>query len=108
MRREYRNYKSYSNKEPVKEVKKNDVPVVEAGPVEEPKSTWKGRVVNCEMVNVRLKASKAIDTPIVAVLPKDQEVKVDLKKSTDDYYAVKTEKNLDGFIKRDFLFIYEE
>lgn len=109
MRKVYRNYKSYSNKEVVKEeVKKDDVPVVEAGPVEEPKSTWKGKVVNCEMVNVRSKASKDYNTPITAVIPKDQEVTVDLKKSTDDYYAVETEQHVDGFIKRDFLFVYEE
>ena len=108
MRKDYRNYKSYSNKEFKTDEVKNDVPVVEAGPVEEPKSNWKGKVVNCEMVNVRSKASKAYDTPITAVLPKDQEVKVDLKNSTDDYYAIETEHHVDGFIKRDFLFVYEE
>lgn len=114
-RRDYRDYKSYSNKETKenndiqKEVKKVDVPVEDAGQVEEPKKTiWKGKVTNCEMVNVRTKASKDLGTPITAILPKDQEVFVDMSKSTDDYYAIETEQHVDGFIKRDFLFVYEE
>ena len=69
-------------------------------PVAEPE-TKEGTVVNCEMVNVRTKP--APDAPIASIIMAGEKVEVLDGKSTKNYYAVKTNHNIEGFIKRDFL-----
>lgn len=69
-----------------------------ASVVGEPK---KGVVVNCERVNVRTIPSP--NSAIASIILLNEEVDVDLKKSTDDYYAVTTSFGIDGFIKKDFI-----
>lgn len=60
-----------------------------------------GKVINCEMVNVRSKA--APDAPISSIIQVDEEVEVFEERSTKDYYAVKTDHGIEGFIKKDFV-----
>ena len=60
-----------------------------------------GKVINCEMVNVRSKA--APNAPISSIIQVEEEVEVFEDRSTKDYYAVKTKLGIDGFIKKDFI-----
>lgn len=61
----------------------------------------KGRVANCERVNVR--TAPEPDSPIATIILFGEEVDVDPSKSTEKYYAVTTNMNIDGFIKKDFV-----
>ena len=61
----------------------------------------KGAVVNCERVNVRTIPSP--NSAIASIILLNEEVNIDPKKSTDDYYAVTTSFGIDGFIKKDFI-----
>lgn len=112
------NYSSYYNEPVVKE----EIPVAEeAEPkeikevAEEEKSaivfvspvtvspTKKGKIVNCERVNVRVRPDTDPTTPIATIILFGEEVDVDPLKSTDKYYAVTTNMNIDGFILKDFV-----
>lgn len=123
MRNRRNNYSSYYNEPAVKEEEvKEETPVVEeAAPeeikevVEEEKSATtyvspavvgvpkKGKVVNCERVNVRVRPDTDPTTPIATIILFGEEVDVDPSKSTDKYYAVTTNMNIDGFILKDFV-----
>lgn len=60
----------------------------------------KGIVVDCEKLNVR-KAAKNSD--IVTVIDKGSKVTIDDDKSTDEWYRVKTEKNIWGFCMKKYI-----
>lgn len=101
-----KNYSRFYAEEPKKEIENiplEDPKAPEEPKVEEPaKPVVKfGKVINCEMVNVRAKA--APDAPISSIIQVDEEVEVYEDKSTKDYYAVKTDHNIEGFIKKDFV-----
>lgn len=76
--------------------------VTEAAVVEEKKaSITKGVVVDCERLNVRKAAKK--DSESVAIIDKGSKVTIDEDKSTDEWYRVKTDKNIWGFCMKKYI-----
>ena len=59
-----------------------------------------GKVVNCFSLNVREEPNKL--SRVVEVIQKDEVVKVNIDKSTEDFYAVRTKKNK-GFCIKEFI-----
>lgn len=59
-----------------------------------------GKVVNCFSLNVREESNKL--SRVVEVIQKDEVVKVNIDKSTEDFYAVRTKKNK-GFCIKEFI-----
>lgn len=101
-----KNYSRFFAEEPKKEIENihlEDPKAPKEPKAEEPaKPVVKfGKVVNCEMVNVRSKADP--DAPIASVIYVGEEVEVYEDKSKDLYYAVKTNHGIEGFIKKDFV-----
>lgn len=80
--------KKIKNGEPVKEV------VVEDRENEQPKNTV--GEVNTIRLNVRANPSK--ESQVVKVIAEGEKVKIDLTKSTDDFYAID-----DGFVMKQFI-----
>lgn len=68
--------------------------------------TIKGKVVNCEMVNVRVEPSPSAQ--IITIIYADSIVTVYPEKSTDRFYAVRTEEGIPGYINRDFIITFVE
>lgn len=113
------NYSSFSNPEEV--IPNFDVPVEDAGQVNEPNqgirgdrgpkgepgvpieevksSIKKGTVANCQMVNVRVSADA--NCPITSVIPEGEVV--DVTGEVGDYYSVIIDHDIAGYIKKDFL-----
>lgn len=124
MGRYNRYYTDYSSTNPEPPVaNENDEPVVNSAPAEEPtnveeeavtpesekveeapapapvQQNAKGKVVNCEMVNVRSAADTS--SSILFAIQKDAEVEI-TSMQDPDYYAVNV-LGTNGFIKRDFI-----
>lgn len=79
-----------------------DIPNAQGEPVEEPKEPeQKGVVFNCAQLNVRRKPFP--NSEILAVIKKDTEVIVDLKKSKKDFYKVYTAAGIEGFCVKDYI-----
>lgn len=64
---------------------------VQEGPIFE-----KGKVANCEKLNVRKSASA--DAPVVTIIEKGTEVEINPEKSIDEWYAIS-----DGFVMSKFI-----
>lgn len=94
------------NTEAVKvvQIKNADVEVTEAVVTENKKPTGitKGIVVDCEKLNIRKAPKKDSEVP-VAIIDKGSKVTIDEDKSTDDWYRVKTEKNVWGFCMKKYV-----
>lgn len=106
-RKDYKNYRNYTKKE----TKVDDVPVVSSGQVDDNTIVIKkveekpreGKVTNCTMVNVRLSPSSA--APITTIISCGEIVKIDMEKSTDEFYAVTTSYDIPGFINKDYIML---
>jgi hypothetical protein len=110
------NYSQYSNNKKYDTDKVNvateitETPVVvdeapvkvkmETVAVPEPKIVT-GVVVNCAKLNVREEANA--DAAIVAVLPMNTEIEIDIFKSNSDWVAVCTETGITGYCMRKFV-----
>lgn len=78
------------------------IPEVPAEPNEEEKTvSVLGTVVGCTHLNVREKPSK--NAPIVATIPKDTILTLDLEESTTSWYKVYTVAGVCGFCLKDFV-----
>lgn len=115
------NYSQYSNKhndklveEEVKMVEEAVEPKVEpvmATPevkmepvVEAPKpkaKTATGVVSGCMKLNVR--ANPKSDADVLCVLDANSEMKIDMNKSTDEWYCVRTAAGVDGYCMKKFV-----
>ena len=60
-----------------------------------------GIVVNCSKLNVRSKP--AIDADVLVVLDAGNEVKIDIGRSTSDWFKITTATGVDGFCMRKFV-----
>ena len=61
----------------------------------------KGVVVDCERLNIRKAAKK--DSESVVIIDKGSKVTIDEDKSTDEWYRVKTDKNVWGFCMKKYI-----
>lgn len=60
-----------------------------------------GTVFNCNKLNVRVKPTS--DADVLTVLEVGSEVKVDIGRSTSDWYKICTASGVDGFCMRKFI-----
>lgn len=89
--------------EPV-EAPVTEVPVVEAPVVEAPTpqpAIVTGVVANCTKLNVRAKA--AADAAVVCVINAGTEVTINIKKSKEEWFKVKTVAGVEGYCMRKFI-----
>lgn len=88
---------------PVTEVKMEPVvvePTVEPAKPVAPKPVV-GTVFNCGKLNVR--SEPASDADIICVLDANSEVKIDMSRSTKEWYKICTAAGVDGFCMRKFV-----
>ena len=85
--------------EPV-EVPMVEAPVVEA-PKPQPQKPVTGVVANCTKLNVRAKADAS--ATVVCVLNVGTEVVINMKKSNNEWFKVRTESGAEGFCMRKFI-----
>lgn len=83
-------------------------PVVEETPVEEPKRKKKkqnktivGTVVNCKVLNVR--KTPSIEGDIIGVVYAGDKLKLDIVKSTNDFYRIVSPNGNYGYCMRDYV-----
>ena len=62
-----------------------------------------GKVVNCDLLNVREHASS--DANVACKINRDDEVMVNKDESTNDYYKVCTSKGIEGYCMKRFIAI---
>lgn len=62
----------------------------------------KGVVVDCEKLNIRKAPKKDSEVP-VAIIDKGSKLTIDEDKSTEDWYRVRTEKNVWGFCMKKYV-----
>lgn len=89
---------------PVTESPVVETPAVEAPVVEAPKpqpTTVTGVVANCTKLNVRAKA--AADAAVVCVINAGAEVTINIKKSKEEWFKVKTAAGVEGYCMRKFV-----
>lgn len=88
--------------EPEEVVEPEEAPTeVEEIPVEEEVVAMIGKVVNCNLLNVRMKPRKASES--IAIISAGDEVIIDIDKSTDEWYAVITEYGVKGYCMLNFI-----
>lgn len=63
-----------------------------------------GTVVNCEKLRVRAKPSK--DSNVLALIDVGDQVEINEKRSTEDFYSV-TVKEYTGYCMKDFIHVKE-
>ena len=73
--------------------------VVEAVPEETP--VVKGEVVDCDKLNVRCGAIKSSD--VRGVISKGDVVEINEKRSTEEWYRVRTSEGLEGFCMKKYI-----
>lgn len=84
---------------PVVEAPVVEVPVTEA-PAPQP-TTVTGVVANCTKLNVRAKATA--DAAVVCVINAGTEVTINIKKSKEEWFKVKTAAGVEGYCMRKFV-----
>ena len=111
----YNNYSKPSNKQVEKtepEVRtenlEDEIPVAETDTEvqetkEEVEVVISGKVVDCDLLNVREQAS--VDANIVCKINKDDEVMVNKDESTNDFYKVCTATGIEGYCMKRFIAI---
>jgi uncharacterized protein YgiM (DUF1202 family) len=72
-------------------------------PTEEPTSTPKTGVVNCELLRMRKAANTKAD--VICTLPEGTEVQINENDSTNEFYAVTTSAGAEGFCMKQFITI---
>lgn len=89
------------NKKPIRQTEKREkvLPVI-------------GTVVNCEILRVRAKPSKDPDTEILTFIKKGDQVEINMKLSTNDFYSVTvtqiiTAEKYIGYCMKDFIHVEE-
>ena len=70
---------------------------------EEDVNVKEGIVSGCSKLNVRTEAN--IESDVVCVLNSDSKVYVYLDDSTDDFYKIKTQDDVYGYCKKDFVWL---
>lgn len=70
---------------------------------EEDVNVKEGIVSECSKLNVRTEAN--IESDVVCVLNSDSKVYVYLDDSTDDFYKIKTQDDVYGYCKKDFVWL---
>ena len=80
------------------ETKKEETP--EEKPVKV-KNVAKGKVIDCEKLNVRRHAS--LEADIIEVIEEGAIVEINEKRSTDDWYSVCTESGTKGFCMKEYI-----
>ena len=97
---QYSNTKKYDNKPKTEESVELKMVVEDVETVILPKIV-EGTVSNCAKLNVREKPS--LDADIVCVLDVNSEMKVDVDKSTDEWFYVNTAVGIEGYCMRKFV-----
>ena len=92
------------NENPVNDNVPADDPITKAAevvPEPEADPTIIGTVVDC--VRLRVRESSSSNAAVICEIPKDSEVLIDDKESTDDFYKVCTESGAEGFCMKKFI-----
>ena len=62
---------------------------------------FSGKVVNCNLLNIREQAS--VDANVVCEINKDDEVIINKDESTSDFYKVCTATGIEGYCMKEFI-----
>lgn len=76
-------------------------PQVPVTPQESVEPVFKGRIRNCTKLNVRADANP--NARILCVIGKDDEVEIDRKNSTDEFWKVNLESGVEGYCMKKFM-----
>lgn len=77
------------------------IETVETVAVPDPDETIEGVIVNCAKLNVRVAPNATAD--VATILNVASEIKIDLTKSTDEWYHVCTATGVEGYCMRKFV-----
>ena len=62
-----------------------------------------GKVVNCELLNVREQPN--VNAEIVCMIKRNTEVEIDVTKSTSDFYKICIASGIEGFCMKKFILV---
>ena len=93
--------KHHKSTEPQEEMV--DEVVIEEFVVETEEKPKTGKVVNCELLNVREQPNT--NAEIVCMIKRNTEVEIDVTKSTSDFYKICIASGIEGFCMKKFILV---